>query len=279
MISVDFPELESTSEDFFATAASTTRPLAKRKRLQGASSTVATSIEEYRDFASRQTVYNIAPTPFPFAGAGKKDFGSLYKSYLQSTEGEGRAFYDALIVAHESNVCPYCGTRQATTLDHYLPQKHFPHFAITFENLVASCSECNLAKSSLLPTSLNDCIFHPYYESMPEQDWLAAEVNYEYPVTVSYELIEGIVDADRISFQFEELELAGIFAYHASNELRSNAELLKLLGRIGSDDLQNHLASVQASAAMHMWYPWKPVLYGALASDTWFCEEGFELLE
>lgn len=43
------------------------------------------------------------------------------------------------------NYCPYCGLQKNVTSDHYLPQAHFPQYAVFSRNLVPSCSDCQSA--------------------------------------------------------------------------------------------------------------------------------------
>ena len=49
--------------------------------------------------------------------------------------------------------CPYCGTPDTLTLDHYLPraQHLFPHFSALSANLVPACMPCQQIKSTFYP--------------------------------------------------------------------------------------------------------------------------------
>lgn len=74
--------------------------------------------------------------------------------------------------------CPYCGIPTNVTVDHYLPQQHFPQFAALSLNLVPSCSACQNkgAKGDWFPGFENrhthsldfdrnpDRILHPYFD-------------------------------------------------------------------------------------------------------------------
>ncbi len=186
--------------------------------------------------------------------------------------------YDALLLACDRDICPYCGTREAKTLDHFLPRKHYPHLSIAFENLVACCPECNQAKLDAIPESSDETYFHPYYESFPNSDWLTAKVLDVSPVVVTFGVVEGLPESSRIQHQFSKLNLAKIYSFQATNELTSNSSQLANLGRISTDSLRQHLSELAESAGRFAWSPWKSVLYRTLTEDEWFCKEGFKLL-
>ncbi len=74
------------------------------------------------------------------------------------------------------NVCPYCNRQYTFTvnrstrsirpqLDHFYPKSIYPYFALSFYNLIPSCSECNRIKNNTqLPISpyesdFGDCNF------------------------------------------------------------------------------------------------------------------------
>ncbi|QDT60588.1 hypothetical protein SV7mr_31120 [Stieleria bergensis] len=278
MISLQFPEFDHTSEQFYDDSVATTTPLDKRGRLQGASATIVRSIAEYRDLASKRRLHDVPVTSDPFGGAKPTDFKSLYGSYMQTKTGAGREFYDALMVANSPPLCAYCGTREAKALDHFLPRKHYPHLSITLENIVACCTDCNTEKLDAVPGGQHETFFHPYYEAFPDQDWLTASVLYDKPVAVVFRVTDGIAEVDRIRHQFHELKLGRIFGLHATTELMSGSRRLIELGRCSESSLREHLWGTADSASEFPWYPWKPTLYRTLAEDDWFCEEGYELL-
>lgn len=70
------------------------------------------------------------------------------------------------------NVCPYCNrnyilnfninteNKATAQLDHFFDKKSYPYLAVSFYNLVPSCSTCNQRKSTK-----NENIYYPYSES------------------------------------------------------------------------------------------------------------------
>ena len=66
--------------------------------------------------------------------------------------------------------CPMCGSLGTGTLDHYLPRKEFPEFAIMSANLVPACSYCNsFAKRTTYKGSNGERFAHPYFDSWLNQ--------------------------------------------------------------------------------------------------------------
>jgi 5-methylcytosine-specific restriction endonuclease McrA len=275
MISVAMPKLSDTSEEFYRSVVGSTKPQDKRERLTKACDTIESCINNYRELASKQKLAELVPSAESLGGARPDDFDSLYISFLQATTAVGRKHYEKLLLAHSHRICPYCGTRESQTLDHYLPQSKFPHFSIMFENLVASCFECNKTKGSTFAVHREKMLYHPYYESFPKSSWLLAKINRNTPITLCYYIADGTEDQSRIANQFESLKLSAIFAFHAATELSTSAAHFKSLANSGSKILREHLLDTADSARCHPWYPWKPVLYQTLAEDDWFCEEGY----
>jgi HNH endonuclease len=275
MIQVSMPELPVTSEAFYDAVVPTTTPLIKRERLVNASGAIAQLIRDYRSLATDKRLADLSVAGRDLGDASPVDFETLYKSFLQKKTSVGRVHYDLLMEAHDQRICPYCGTRKAKTIDHFLPQESFPQLSITFENLVASCIDCNTIKNSLVALIKEEMLFHPYYESFPGSDWLHAEINREAPITLEYRVGEEARDRVRVQHHFETLRLAEIFAFHAANELSTSSGYFKKLARIDSSILRAHLIEIADSARDVCWYPWKPVLYQTLANDEWFCNEGF----
>lgn len=82
-------------------------------------------------------------------------------------------------MAMEMNVCVYCNAQLTHTIvtqsgekiirpqiDHYFPQSVYPMFALSFYNLIPSCSICNGVKSDA-DMQLNG-MYHPYSDSTSE---------------------------------------------------------------------------------------------------------------
>jgi len=66
----------------------------------------------------------------------------------------------------DANCCPMCGSFHSGTLDHFLPKKEYPAFAIFGPNLVPAC-KCNSKRTNeLTGPSLSERILHPYFDDI-----------------------------------------------------------------------------------------------------------------
>lgn len=90
-------------------------------------------------------------------------FTSSSKSYEQIYK-----YYKKIRLSQD--VCPYCNyfVRKVKQVDHFLPKAHFPTFAITVNNLVPICKECNETKDDYYSIYDDENILHPYYDEIPE---------------------------------------------------------------------------------------------------------------
>jgi hypothetical protein len=66
--------------------------------------------------------------------------------------------------------------RAISTRDHLLPKRLFPALAVTPDNLVGACADCNKAKLSFAPTTAEEVVLHPYFDDVEGGRWLDAQV-------------------------------------------------------------------------------------------------------
>lgn len=106
--------------------------------------------------------------------------------------------------------CPLCGFAPATTLDHHLPKATYRALAIYPRNLVPCCQPCNREKGTLEAIAGAGMI-HAYFQELPDDVFLHADVNYDAGVLVvtfriDHAAMPGVL-LDRLRFQFEHLDL------------------------------------------------------------------------
>ena len=75
-----------------------------------------------------------------------KELKSIYTKKLAAPKSIGKKYYSELLSIPQNNICPLCGTRIVSTLDHYLAKSKYPSLAVTPCNLIASCRDCNFDK-------------------------------------------------------------------------------------------------------------------------------------
>lgn len=64
---------------------------------------------------------------------------------------------------HDHNYCPVCGGAGARTVEHHLPQAHFPEFCVYSRNLVPCCHACNTKRGDVNGPGA-DWTLHPYFD-------------------------------------------------------------------------------------------------------------------
>lgn len=275
MNSVHPPTLSVSSKDFFHNCASRVIPLDKRKRLKSVVGSFSLAIDEYYKRATSGQLHAFEPIVEKCCGIDKKDFKTLYDSFMVSTKGIGREHYDRIRNSARLDICPYCSTRQTASVDHFLPESFFPQFSVTFENLVPSCTECNKVKLNTVARVAEEMLFHPYFDAVPKHDWLDAIVMWEpeirFEFFVSNSQLSDSVVRRRIENQFSSLNLDRLFAFHAAVELDSQAKNFDMVRDSGgAKALESLMRDLAANFSTVEHNPWKSAMYRALADDHRF---------
>ena len=84
----------------------------------------------------------------------------------------------ALRKSHGLLECPACGDRGVPdTVDHFLPQKHYPHFAVLPHNLAPMCGTCQQAKGSKIGNAQSPRFFlHPYFDAAADEQLVTGAI-------------------------------------------------------------------------------------------------------
>lgn len=75
-----------------------------------------------------------------------------------------------------NDTCPICGLDRVSTLDHFLPQSHFPEYSIHPRNLVPCCSVCNGHKSECWHHTGHRAVWNPYLDTVPVDAYLKCRI-------------------------------------------------------------------------------------------------------
>lgn len=116
-----------------------------------------------------------------------------YKDWFCKKESKYYSAYD-LAKKLDRNSCTYCNriytstiiNRKGfqiirTTLDHWFPKTDFPLLALSFYNLIPSCSNCNSSVKGATNFNLNDHI-HPYIDENQNKEFI---FNYRFNSTLN----------------------------------------------------------------------------------------------
>jgi len=106
----------------------------------------------------------------------------------------------------QAGCCVSCGIGEADQLDHFLPQEHFPEYSIMHKNLIPICGTCNEIKSDYIPGETKN-YFHPMFDKLPDEAFLACQINYESNIPTSNFSIIPKFHTSIINKHFLDLEL------------------------------------------------------------------------
>ena len=124
-----------------------------------------------------------------------------YDSWIKTDEDATFRFYNAYTLAEKLDIptCVYCNRIYTKTVisdsgkkitrptfDHWFPKSEYPLLALSFYNLIPSCSVCNSGVKGSTPFQLSTH-FHPYYKNPAE--------NFNYSFSFDHK------DYDKFSFK------------------------------------------------------------------------------
>lgn len=168
--------------------------------------------------------------------------------------------------------CPSCGEEGTpNTLDHYLPQEHYPHFGVTPANLTPMCDACQTVKGTRVVNDEGRRIFlHPYYD-----DFLVAQVvklvigrPFDAPTDFLLRPDPDLPDdlARQVQRHMDGLELQRRYGPFFRDEY---IRLLRLTreAREGGDDIRRDIGLFKRTHQRRAVNLWPHVFYAAVLAD------------
>ena len=240
-------------------------------RLQKVAPMITTHSHEYERAAVAGRLSTLAPASLQPNSATRDDFEWLYASRFAGVKAVGRPRYDEIMLGAPHGVCPMCGVGLVRNLDHHLPISAYPMLAITPDNLVPLCVDCNFNKKAKTPTCEADRFFHPYFDAVPKGTWLCARVVGDEPLTLHFQAVPPqtwAADlAERVRHHFNMLGLGRLYASQSSTEIASmNAFVSGLRRSAGAEGVRKHYEERAQSASAVDPNSWRAAMYRALAS-------------
>jgi hypothetical protein len=248
-----------------------------RPRLTALTGQVRRAYQQYSTATTLVGLTPIGPLPDPDVAALKSNYEALGLT--------GNAHIRAQ-VRGRSSICCYCGFRDATDLDHYLPRTIYPEFSVLTENLVPACGTCNNRKRAYFRTTGGRPLFlHAYRDVLATTGpYLTAAVNVAAnAVTVTVDLDQTVFTNPAVGAtartQFDFLRLGPFLSEQGLKELRRYAHLVHgTVGQQGITRASVLLNQVADSYAMdaeiddsHTWV----VTLRAAASNPAFMNGGY----
>ena len=152
------------------------RDLDLRTRMAVVTDDVVAAGTRYAELAARQALH-LFPRAVNVAGeVTREEMIATYDLRMAKKGAPGRSFYDAIKLLPEYGTCPFCDHNVVSTLDHILPKALYPVLAVTPDNLVGCCKDCNNAKLAAAPVRAADVVLHPYFDDITGTTWLTGRV-------------------------------------------------------------------------------------------------------
>jgi hypothetical protein len=251
-----------------------------RKRLHIAQPVILAAATHYGHLGQTVTFFEFTQPMMPKDAATHDDMVNLYESTFVRKDGAGRGAYNKILASAPLGICPLCGQRPAGTLDHYLPKGDYWTLAITPDNLIPACRDCNSAKSEACPHDEGTQPFHPYFDPADDGQWLFAQVEHADGLSVGFYVEEipawSPERRDRARHHFKLFDLAKLYATQAAVELvNAKYRLERLHAKGGANEVRSHLLEEALSRRQVHVNSWQTALYQALSEDEAFCAGDF----
>lgn len=234
----------------------------------------------YLNLAGNSTLFTFKDEMFKNIDLTSKEINSIYKDRMARSNSPGYSVYKSIFRLAKRRVCPICGHRKVTTLDHYLPKSIYPSLVVNPINLIPSCFDCNKLKSSKVSNSSEKETLHPYFDDLGSERFLFAEIkDNKNPVIDFY--IDPPSSWDkllqkRVINHFETFNLNELYRTHAIDDIFGRRNAWKMLNPIS---LRNHLNELSESFLEVNVNNWEVAFYEGMANSDWFCEGGFMEIE
>ncbi|WP_339283540.1 hypothetical protein [Paenibacillus sp. FSL R5-0486] len=265
-------------EDVFIKTISKVKDKSLKRRLEKCLPEIIIDSNEFDLKASNAKLHEIAEKSHVNGDITKDEMIKVYDGRLAKKDSPGREFYMTLRYPKGIDKCPLCGQLPIKTLDHYLAKTKHPSLAISPNNLVPACSDCNKIKGSVNPINSEQETLHPYFDNIDGDQWLFAEVIHTDPVSLIFyirspdnatQLMEK-----RVKYHFELYELNSLYSSEAASEI---SDISYQIGRLfdlgGAEAVRLHLTETADSCLSSRKNSWKSAMYQALAADSWYCSQ------
>lgn len=276
------PRPSITRMDVASSCISQVQDLGLRQEYMGIRSYLVDCAVAYAEAAANCTLYSFPRVDKIGNVIDKKHMSQLYQR-LVTPSGNSRKKYDMLIASAPNGRCPLCTIGTATSLDHHLPKSEFSQLAVTPDNLVPACDDCQGLKLSKYPTSAETQTLHPYFDDFESEGWLAARIVESKPASAVFFVRAPAtwpaVRVDRATHHLEMFGLNKLFGAHAANELVNVRHRLNgLLASGGISAVKLHLEGEAASRRAASLNSWQTAMYDACVASVWYYQGGFALV-
>lgn len=265
-------------EDIFLDCVSNIREEEAKDKLTSCKDFIVAAAQEFEDRAQINQVHTIEQADNIAGIVTKAEMSKIYNDKMAKKSSPGRKYYDKYMAAPKNGICPLCGQRIVSTLDHYLPKMKYPTLAVTPINLVPACKDCNTGKGEKDFESSEEETIHPYFDDIENEPWLYARIIEEEEIAIIFEVKKPDPWTDvlyaRVKNHFKLFKLNALYSAHAVETLRYNLGLfVNIYNKTGPTGVTEHLEECYESSKRVYLNSWQTATYRALYESQWFCEE------
>ncbi|MGV0982279.1 MAG: HNH endonuclease [Polynucleobacter sp.] len=260
--------------------ANSLRNLTLKTKLLNIKPTIAASETKYAALGIKASLY-LHPTCKDINGQVSADeMKDLYQNTFVKSN-KTRHLYDSIKKSSPNDICPFCGQRTVSTVDHYLPKSIYADLTITPLNLLPSCADCNFSKRAVTALAPQDQTLHPYFDDADSDQWLFAKLEETTPAALTFFVRCPAhwdqIKQSRTESHFKTFKLAQLYASNSANELNNmRFHLQKLFAADVSGQLiKLHLEDMAETYAANYKNSWQGASYEALSASNWFHTGGF----
>jgi len=242
---------------------------------------IVSAAVEFESAASTNILHTLMPQDDINGIVTKQEMIDVYTQRMVKKDSAGRQIYDKLLATSAHNLCPLCGQRTVSTLDHHLPKALYPALAVVPTNLIPACWDCNNAKLEAKPSNSENETIHPYFDDVETDLWLYATVIEDSPPVLRFFVNPPAncdeIKAKRLKYHFQIFKLSRLYTSHAASEL-SNIQhsLTKLFSKVGDKGVKDYLREEASSREKVYINSWQTAMYKALSNSDWYCLGGFK---
>ena len=277
------PKPTFTAEDVFTISISRIQDRGLRARLQACIPVIVRDSADYDVKAAQASLHEIPRSSVVNGNVTRDEMVAVYTGRMVNKNGPGRPYYEKLRHPDgDEDKCPFCGQLPTKTLDHYLAKTDYPSLAVSPNNLVPACRDCNARKSTTYPTRSEDETLHPYFDNIDSERWLFARVRQSSPISLSFFIKSPYsaspLLAQRVKHHFEVFELNTLYKAEAGTELRHISWQMRTLFESGGASAVRRQLLERAESSLQVGLnSWRGAMFDALAHDDWYCSQGVML--
>lgn len=273
------PKPNEDAKQVFLDCISNIREKQHKKNLELCTDEIVAAVADYDIKKTNNEIHLIASNVNVAGVVSNDEMSRLYNNKLVNKKGPGRKYYDKLITLPKNGICPICGHREVSTLDHYLAKMKYPSLAVALINLIPACKDCNFIKGDYDLEVETDATIHPYYDEVDDVIWLNAILKEEDDDIV---FIFGVSKPEkwddliyeRVKNHFKIFGLNQLYSVQAAVEFEGiKRMLINISKRSGGEEVKSYLQECLDSYEYVSLNSWKCGMYRALIESDWFyCE-------